>query len=562
MMDQPSIRDLGVIGDRRTAALVSRHGQVVWYCPGQFDAEPLLTHLIDPGRGGAWTLEDVTTLLRRAYLDDTGVLETVVGTPTGEVTLVDFMPYGAGMPRGLCRLVRGAGGARLTLTLPPGTTPGAPGETLLRLPHGRWLAASHPLHVQGNGVQLQIPAGESGWAFLGDGPPALPRPEVWLEGTLDAWRVVAGESRYDGPYRQAVQDSLRALRLLTFEETGSVVAALTTSLPEVLGGARNYDYRYVWFRDAGMIVRALSRLTKTGTLGRGFLNFICQYAADRDLSQALPPLATVGLQDAPPVRELDMAGYRGSRPVRVGNDAHDQLQLDVYGNIMLASAQLYTPEELKEHWPVLEAITEYYCAHWNEQENGIWEEQARRPYVSSRVLGALGLEALAGAQPDAVRAARWRDVAADIRRWITGHALNREGAFAAVAGEEAVDVVAALYPVWGYCAPDAPEMLRTIEVLDRDYRQGHLYRRALRETDSGEGAFLAGTLWVALYWTARDPARAQEILDAVLAHANDLGLLAEEVDLDSGELLGNFPQTFVHSALIGAVVELAGATRD
>ncbi|MEF2278636.1 glycoside hydrolase family 15 protein [Deinococcus sp. YIM 134068] len=562
-MTQPLIRDLGVVGDRRTAALVTRAGSVVWYCPERFDAPSLLAGLIDPELGGEWRVEGDVTPLRRAYLDDSGILETHLRTEGGDVTLVDFMPYGPELPRGVCRLVRGSGGATLVLRAAPDYARRPPllsrdGEAV-QLDAHRWLSASHPLQVEGDMVRLCVPAGASGWAFLGDGPPGRANPEAWLDASLTAWRGVASETVYSGPYEGAARDSLRALRLLTYEETGSVISAATTSLPEVVGGKRNYDYRYVWFRDSGMIVRALSRLSpgNEGTLGRGFMDFVCRSASGRDLTQPLPPLATVAAEDAPGVEELPLAGYRESRPVQIGNAAVSQVQLDVYGNILLASAGLYSPAELEEHWPVLEPVAEYLCAHWEDSDNGIWEEEEVLPYLSSKVLGAVGLERLAELHPDPATGERWRTLAGDIRAWISDHGLTSEGAFAAVAGREEVDVVAALYPIWGYCAPDAPEMRATLRVLERDHHADGLYWRTLQERGTGEGAFLAGTLWVALYWTAVDPVRAREILDRVLAFTNDLGLIAEEADPATGALLGNFPQTFVHAALLGVIGELS-----
>lgn len=564
MTPQPPIRDLGVVGDRRTAALVTRAGSVVWYCPERFDAPSLLAGLIDPERGGEWRVEGDVTPLGRAYLGDSGVLETRVRTGSADVTLVDFMPYGPDLPRGVCRLVRGSGGATLLLRAAPDFARRPPllshdGEAVQIDAH-RWLSASHPLHIEGDTVRLSVPAGASGWAFLGDGPPDRANPEAWLDATLTAWRGVASETVYSGPYEEVVRDSLRALRLLTYEETGSVISAATTSLPEVVGGKRNYDYRYVWFRDSGMIVRALSRLSpgSEGTLGRGFMDFVCRYASGRDLTQPLPPLATVAAGDAPDVEELPLAGYRQSRPVRIGNAAVSQVQLDVYGNILLASADLYGPAELEEHWPVLEPVADYLCAHWGDPDNGIWEEEEVLPYLSGKVLGAVSLERLADLHPNPATGERWKKVAGEMRAWISAHGLTSEGAFAAVAGRDEVDVVAALYPAWGYCAPGAPEMRATLRVLERDHHAGGLYWRTLQEQGTGEGAFLAGTLWVALYWTMVDSSRAREILDTVLGYTNDLGLIAEEADPATGALLGNFPQTFVHSALLGVIGELTG----
>ncbi len=195
--------------------------------------------------------------------------------------------------------------------------------------------------------------------------------------------------------------------------------------------------------------------------------------------------------------------------------------------------------------------------HWQEPDYGPWEERERRQYTASKVIVACGLDSLADFAESEPQWRRWRAAVGAIRDFVARECLTSEGAYAAVAGGEAVDVSAALFPIWAYTKADSPEMLATMNALERDHAAGHLYRRHLERFGAKEGAFLAGTLWVAQYWVMRgDPKRAQAILDAALAGANDLGLFAEELDPESGEMLGNFPQTFVHAAFIGAVVDL------
>jgi len=429
-----------------------------------------------------------------------------------------------------------------------------------------WLYASHPLHVEGETVRWTLPEGEAGWALLLDEPHEGADQEVtrevvesWLEGTLAAWRRLAAHATYRGPYERDVAASLRALRLLSFEANGGIVAAPTTSLPEVLGGERNYDYRYVWLRDAGMIVSALTRAGSDGTEERRFLEFICATGRSPD-GLPLAPFVTLSGNLVEGEETLDLAGYRGSRPVRVGNRAKAQLQLDAYGNVLLAAKLIYHRFGTREHWPVVERLADFLAETWREPDHGLWEERDKKQYTSSKVIVACGLDSVAEFATDAQQR-RWRAAVAEIRRFVAERCLTSEGAYAAVAGGEAVDVSAALFPVWAYTDPDTPEMRATMRALERDYAQGHLYRRHLECADSSkEGAFLAGTFWVAQYWVMRgELERARAILEAGLACANDLGLFAEEADPQTRGMLGNFPQTFVHAAFIGAVVDLKAA---
>ncbi|GGL99140.1 glycoside hydrolase family 15 protein [Deinococcus aerophilus] len=575
---EPRLRDLALLSDRRSAALVSALGEVVWYCPGRFDAPSLLARLLDPVRGGSWAVVCPGAQGGgRSYVADSAVLESRLrlessggGAPLA-LTLTDFMPFGKGLPSGLCRTLSPAPQPlELVLRAAPDY---ARREAHLR-PDGagvqisdrQWLYASHPPRIEEGAVVVRVPAGEAAWALLSDdrldAAPGWADVARWREQTLAAWQELAAHAGYHGPYQHAVRSSLRALRMLTDGNSGATIAAPTTSLPEVAGGDKNWDYRYVWLRDAGMVVSALTRIESDGSEGRQFLAFICG-TAHREDGLPAPPFMTVGGGDPPAEIELNLRGYQDSRPVRIGNGARGQLQLDAYGNVLLAAKLIYERFGTREHWSVVERLAEYLCDHWQDDDYGIWEERQKRPYVAGKVLAATALEYIAGSASTPEQAARWRRAAAAARDWVACHGLTAEGAYAYVAGEEGVDLTAALYPVWGYCAPDTPEMLATLRVLERDYCHNHLYWRHLAgETDRREGVFLAGTLWVAQYWVMRDPQRARTILEAVLAQASDLGFLAEEADPWTGELLGNYPQTFVHAALIGMVIDLKAALAD
>jgi len=565
----PEIRDLAIIGDRRTAALITNHGEIVWYCPGRFDYPSLLAALLDLERGGRWTiaLPDATCAGRR-YLEDSGVLETTLATPTGNLHITDWMSLGDDTPCGICRRLSPPP-TEVTVTLQPAPDYGRrspnvhPQDPGIQIDERHYLYASHPLTIQEGRIDCVLPAGQAGWFLLVDAPLAHPTDAhltQWLEKTLQCWQGITAHATYHGPYEDAVAASIRALRLLTFEDNGGIIAAPTTSLPEVIGGQRNYDYRYVWLRDAGMIVSALTRGGSDGTEERRFLDFICGYNRDSG-RQPLMPFSTLDGKQAPPEEPLDLVGYCHSAPVMIGNGANEQLQLDAYGNVLLAAKLIYNRFDTCEHWSLIAEIADFLADHWHEPDYGIWEEREKQQYTSSKVVVACGLKFIADVTQNQAQARRWRAVEQEIRQYVAEHCLTSEGAYAVVAGSDEVDVTAALFPVWAYTEPDTPEMLATMKVLERDYATGYLYRRHLQNFDSQkEGAFLAGTLWVAQYWVMRrEFQRVRAIIDAALGYANDLGLFAEEADPKTGKMLGNFPQTFVHAAFIGTVIDLKTA---
>lgn len=576
----PEIRDLAVIGDRRTAALVSTAGSIVWYCPGRFDYPSLFASLLDPRRGGVWEISAADTAFKtRCYVEDSGVLETTFLTPTGEFRVSDWMPVGDDLPRGICRQFTPSP-VEVLVTLCPAPDYARRQAVLHRA--GRhveikdpsqdnkqeifYLYASHPLEIINERIQLRIPPGEKGWTALLNDPldkPIADHLDKWLEITIDRWRQITSHIDYRGPYENEVAASIRALRLLTFEENGGIIAAPTTSLPEVLGGHRNYDYRYVWLRDAAMIVSSLIRAGSDGTEDRRFMDFICRYDHDFD-GLPLLPFLTLGGETAPGIENLDLAGYKYSAPVRIGNVANTQVQFDAYGNVLLAAKLIYNQFDTREHWHLMEELADFLAANWHKPDYGIWEEEEKHQYTTGKVISACGLKFIAKYSHDKTQVRRWLAAERDIREFVASQCLNSEGAYAAYAGGEAVDVSAALFPVWDYTAPDTPEMLATIKILERDHATENLYRRHLVQFDARkEGAFLAGTFWVAQYWVMRrDLQKVQAILDAALRYSNDLGFFAEEADPRTGQMLGNFPQTFVHAAFIGTVLDLKAAMEE
>ena len=569
--DMPAIRDLAVIGDRRTAAVLDRLGNILWYCPERFDRPSLLAALLDP-EGGAWRLElPGARPGDRRYIGDSGVLETRLRTDGGDWLITDFMPVGRPVRGGMiCRHFSAPpGDAQVILRPRPEYAQGK-----VKLTHAgdaivindrQHLYASHALTLEHDAACLTLPRGAEGWMVLADAwlaPPTSEDLHRWREATLEHWGALADQASYSGPYEREVRASLRAIRLLCHEETGGIIAAATTSLPEVVGGSANWDYRYVWLRDAGMIVSALTRLGGEITEGERYLDFICSARG----SSRLYPVAvftTLDGETAPEEFTLPFAGYGGSRPVRIGNGARDQMQLDGFANVLLAAKLIYRRSGERPHWDTVEEIADFLVRHWQEPDHGIWEEEPRRQYTSSKVIAACALDSVAEYATDQGQAQRWRDVVQDIRAFVGKNCLTREGTYAAVAGGEEVDVSAALFPVWAYTEPDTPEMLATIAALEKDWSwQGLLFWRRLECADSHEeGAFLAGTFWVAQYWVMRgDLERARRIIDAALRYSNDLGLFAEEADPRGRRMLGNIPQSFVHAAFIGAAIDLRAAT--
>ncbi|MEG3190935.1 glycoside hydrolase family 15 protein [Lysobacter sp. D1-1-M9] len=560
------IRELAVIGDRRTVAVVAADGSIPWYCPGRFDRPSLFAALLDDEKGGAWAFEVPSARpAGRAYIEDSAVLETRLELATGHFSVTDWMPMGPDCPRSICRLFSAPPEAVGVVVRPAPNY--ARDAADLRTDQGGvcingnwWLYSSEDLEIDDGAIHFELPPGKETWAVLADAPIAPPsRADVqrWLDGTLAEWRGIASRITYHGPFERQVAQSLRALRLLTYGESGGIVAAATTSLPEVPGGSRNYDYRYVWMRDAGMIASALVRAGSTGPDERLFLDFICGSKQEVDDKPLLPPFLSLDSEPAPDESRIELSGFADSRPVRIGNGANDQLQLDGFANVLLAAKLIYGRHDTREHWETVRQIADFLVDNWHQPDYGIWEEHESRQYTASKVIVSCGLRYLADFAEERQQADRWLGAVQKIDQYVAEHCLTADGAYAVFAGSDAVDVSAALFPTWGYCEAEAPEMLATIDALERDYCRGHLYWRHLEELERfGEGAFLAGTIWVAQYWIIRnDLDRTRQILEAALEYSNDLGFFAEEADPDSGTMLGNFPQTFVHASFIGAVID-------
>ena len=557
------LHDLALIGDRRTCALVNKQGSIVWYCPKRFDNPSLFAHLLDPEKGGGWHLEAKGMQFeKREYLEDSALLQTHFTSDKGTMVLEDLMPLNAQF-YGICR--------KLTTSPLPYAMRIDPRPNYARQPpvveriserhasieYDFHFYSSHPISVDQDTLLCHVPAGEEAWFILAE--KALDKPEEVLkdvrELSLKNWQEVASHITYKGPYEDEVRKSLRLLRMLTYSQNGGIIAAATTSLPEVVGGARNYDYRYVWLRDAAMIVSSLARAGSDGEEERKFLSFIC--AAMHRIPKPVVPMLTLDEQPAGKMMELKLRGYRDSRPVHYGNEASNQLQLDANSNVLIAAKLIYERYNTREHWETIQRLANFLVEHWQEPDHGIWEETEKHQYTSNKVIASISLHYIAEYSDNEEEKARWRDTAAEIKNYVEKNCITTEGAYAVYAGSNHVDISAVLFPIWGFTEADTPAMLKTVEKLENSYCQQNLYRRHLVEFDSRkEGAFLAGTFWMAQYWVMRkDWEKVETILGAALRFMNDVGIMPEEGDPQTGEWLGNLPQTFVHASLIGAVID-------
>ncbi len=559
-----TIRDLGIIGDRRTCAMITTQGEVVWYCPHRFDKPSIFSRLIDPAKGGFWKFSyDGKEFLDRDYQERSALLTSRYKN----LEVIDFMPLNHGR-EGICRIFSKAPVDIKNEIFPkPFYGVGLPEyeineeQNSISISRSFHLTASHPLTVVTGRIMFTIPKGEKGWAFLstGDLKVDVQTTEVlkWKEATLLAWKKIASQVGYKGKYEKEVNNSLRALQLLTFQENGGIIAAATTSLPEVPGEHRNYDYRYVWLRDSAMITSALLRADSKGEEEKKFLSFLCD-AKFRNSQKILLPFYSLDKLVAQPEEELPLAGYQASRPVRTGNNAMAQLQLDANANVLLAAKLIYERFPEKDHWETVSSIAEELVERWKEKDHGIWEETAKEHFTSSKAIVAKAMEFISEFTDEKEQKERWLNTAREIRQFINKNCLTKDGAYATYPGSEKVDITAALFPVWLFTEPDSPEMKKTISILEEKHRDGQLYRRTLSCYDaSKEGVFLAGCFWMAQYYImANDLEKAERIIDTALKFSNDLGFFSEEGNVEREEMLGNFPQSFVHASFIGAILDL------
>lgn len=597
------IEDYALIGDCRSAALVSRAGSIDWLCWPNFDSPSLFCALLDAEKGGRFSVRPIGAYrVERSYLPHTNVLETRFHTATGSIALRDAMTVSSEEAKRtaffaeheIIREIEGLEGtvdleivfeprpryAESTVRLERRGTVGICAETR----DGMLLLRSDvPLELQGNGAyatgQNRTAAGNRSFlslSYSSEAPAVIPPlGELVCERLLQTrrwWEGWADRCSYQGPYREAVVRSALALKLMCFAPSGAVIAAPTTSLPERIGGTRNWDYRYCWLRDASFTLRALV-----------YLGYEKEAAAYCDWIQHATRLTQPELQvlyDAYgeshiPERELThLDGYAGSRPVRVGNGAFDQLQLDVYGEVLDAVTRFVSANDRidRDTHTFLNGLGNTVCERWREPDDGIWESRGGRAHhTHSKALCWVALDRLIqlherhGLNLDVDHFRRERD---EIRATIEKRGYNEAlGSYTQVFDGETVDASLLTLSWYGYIDASNPRMVSTIERIRERLGQGALVRRYERVMNDGlpvgEGAF-----GICGFWAVETRARAGDIegatqaFEELLSYGNDLGLFAEETDPETGAALGNFPQAFTHVGVINAAITLAECGRQ
>ncbi|MFD4021091.1 MULTISPECIES: glycoside hydrolase family 15 protein [Streptomyces] len=591
------IEDYALIGDMQTAALVCRDGTADWLCLPRFDSHAVFAGLLGTEEHGFWRLgparaegTEPAFADRRRYRGDSLILESEWDTPRGTVRVTDFMPPRDGAPQ-LIRIVEGVSG-RVPMR----------SELRMRFSYGRvtpwvhkvdnrtvavagpdsvWLDTEAETYGQNLTTYSDFTVGPGdrvaftiSWQPSHHEPPALPEPENSLEATENFWREWVEQCTYHGPYREAVVRSLITLKALTYAPTGGIVAAPTTSLPEEIGGVRNWDYRYTWLRDAAI---TLSSLLRTGYReeARAWREWLLRaVAGDPENLQIMYGIA--GERELGEA-ELDwLPGYENSTPVRVGNGAANQLQLDVYGEVTEALHLAHMTGLTRNDYAMglqLKLI-EYLEKHWEEPDEGIWEVRGpRRHFVHSKVMAWVAVDRtikLVESGDVEGPLERWYELRDDIHRDVCERGYDKErNTFTQSYGSKELDASLLLIPQMGFLPPDDKRVIGTIEAIQRELstEDGFILRYPTEGEDAGvdglegdEGAFLACSFWMAddLAMIGRvDEAR--QLFEKLLSLRNDLGLLAEEWDSNLQRQVGNFPQAFSHVPLIDTALRLTAS---
>ncbi len=585
------IEDYGLIGDTQTVALVGRDGAIDWLCLPRFDAPACFAALLGGPEHGRWliTPRGGAVAARRRYRGESLVLEHEFDAPGGSIRLVDFMPVRQREPD-LIRVVEGVSGqvdVRMQLSVrfdygsivpwvrrvdgalraiggPDAVTLWSPVET-----HGEGLTTCADFTVHA-GDRLPFVLA---WHPSHEPPPRPPLPFEALEETTTWWQEWASRCTYEGPWRDAVLRSLLTLKALTFAPTGGIVAAATTSLPEQLGGVRNWDYRFCWLRDATFTLYALmvGGYTREAAEWRDWLlRAVAGSPSDLQIMYGC-----AGERRLPEMELSWLPGYGGARPVRIGNDAVRQLQLDVFGEVMdsLHLARNSGLEMGRHVWALQRAMLEYLEQAWCEPDEGIWEVRGpRRHFTHSKVMAWVAFDrAVRDAQRWGLEGpiARWRAARAAIHAEVCERGFDTGlGSFTQSYGAPRLDASLLLIPVVGFLPASDPRVVGTVEAIARGLLRDGFVARYTMDTHSehvdglpaGEGAFLACTCWLAdALLLQGDMGRAMELFDRVLAVRNDLGLLSEEYDVAAGRLVGNFPQAFSHVAITNTARNLTRA---
>ena len=597
MTYQP-IQDYGVIGDMHSAALVGKDGSIDWLCFPHFDSPSVFAAILDHEKGGRFKIAPAEegAARKQLYWPDTNVLITRFFSPDGVGEIIDYMPVGThengdGYHQVIrrVRVVRGEMAFRMECS--PAfdyaregheTEISSEGACFRSSGLGLGLATRVPLEDAGGAAVAEFSLGEGETAVfvlreIEDGGCGVPFSEEeadeHFKKTVEYWRRWLSKCTYTGRWREVVHRSALALKLLTFEPTGAMVAAPTMGLPEGVGGERNWDYRYTWIRDAAFTLYGLLRIgfTEEAAAFMGWIEDRCQGSSPDGSLQLMYGLD--GRRDLTEEILDHLDGYQGSRPVRLGNDAFDQLQLDIYGELMDA-VYLYNKHGdpiSYDLWTRLRALINWVCDNWRREDEGIWEVRGgRRHFVYSKLMCWVAIDR-------GLRLAEKRSFPADRERWLAARDeiyeeimqkgwSDERGAFVQSYGDDTLDASNLIMPLVFFLAPHDPRMLKTLDATNRPPEEGGLvanslvYRYDVQKSVDGlageEGTFSLCTFWLVEALTrAGRVDEARLMFEQMLGYANHLGLYAEEIG-HSGEALGNFPQAFTHLTLISAAFNL------
>jgi GH15 family glucan-1,4-alpha-glucosidase len=586
------IEDYGLIGDCETAALVGLDGSIDWLCWPAFDSDACFAGLLGTRKHGRWLIAPAEEIKKtsRSYWGDTLILETRFETANGVVALIDFMP-----PRGnasdVVRLVRGVSGKvkmRTELIIRFGFGADVPwvkksedGTALLAICGPDMTVLRTPVETRGEDLttvaDFEVEEGQSVPFVLTYGPSHLPvpapiNPAYALQDTENFWTEWSSRCCYEGFGRDLVVRSLITLKALTYAPSGGIVAAPTTSLPEKLGGQRNWDYRFCWLRDATFTLLALMNSGYTEE-AVAWHNWLLRAAAGSPANMQI----MYGIMGQRRLMEWEagwLPGYEGAQPVRVGNAAHVQLQLDVYGELVDAFHQSRTANLKLDDgsWALECVVLEHLAEEWDRPDHGIWERRGDgKHYVSSKVMTWVAFDrGIKSAETFGFEAPldKWRKLRDKIHRDVCDKGFDREqNCFVESYGSKLLDASILMLPSVGFLPPSDPRVRGTLEAIEKHLiRDGFVLRHDPREVSEEkqpiEGAFLACTLWLAdAYVLAGEIEKARALFDRVVAVANDLGLLAEEYDTGAGRQTGNFPQALTHIALINTAQNLSHAKK-
>lgn len=579
-----------MVGDLHTAALISTEGSIDWLCLPRFDSPACFNALLDTPEAGRWLLAPASggECTRRRYRENSLILETEWETPDGKVKVIDFMSPRDGAAD-IVRIVEGIRGSvpmrgELSLRfdygeIVPWVRHDQHGIHAVAGPDAAYLVTDAPLrgeHMQ-TASEFTVTAGQRipfvlTWAPSHLGRPRAVDPEGVLAATESFWQEWSDKCKITGPYREPVLRSLITLKALTYAPTGGIVAAVTTSLPEEIGGQRNWDYRYCWLRDATLTLQALlaSGYSEEAAAWRDWLlRAVAGDPADLQIMYGLH-----GERRLPETTIDWLAGYEGSAPVRIGNAAAGQLQLDVWGEVLdcLALTRSALLQDGDDAWDVQIALMEHLETAWDQPDNGLWEMRGpRRHFTHSKVMAWVAADRMVKGVRDfglPGPADRWEKLRDTIHADVMAHGFDAgRNTFVQSYGRPELDASLLLIPRVGFLPPDDPRVVGTIDAVQRELtHDGFVLRYRPEKSDDGvpggEGVFLACSFWLveALLGAGRRR-EAKELFERLVALRNDVGLLSEEWDVSAARQLGNTPQAFSHFALVRSALQLQEAAR-